>query len=422
MDIAIIGAGVAGLIAAHRLHPEHDITVFEADARVGGHTHTIDVSTASGDWAIDTGFIVLNDRNYPHFTALLGELGVPVQPTHMGFSVASTFEDFEYAGTPRGLVAQPTNLVRPRYHRMIADLLRFNRELQALLAGEEDGPSLGAYLDAGGYSDWFVQRLIVPQASAVWSADPAAMWDFPVRFLAEFFRNHGMLGFRGRPQWQTVVGGSRRYVDALVRPFAGRIHTSSPIAAVTRHADHVAVTPHGSAPLRFDEVVLACHADQARAMLTNPTDLEHELLGAFPFQANEAVLHTDAALMPRRRACWQAWNFHLLPEPKPVTTITYGMNHLQRLAAPEDFLVTLNLTERIDPAKVIATVPYAHPVYTRAGVAAQARHGEISGVDRIHYAGAYWRWGFHEDGVVSALNALELREQRVQGGAEVPVS
>jgi predicted NAD/FAD-binding protein len=419
MNIAIIGAGIAGLTAAHRLHPDHDITVFEAGDYVGGHTNTIDVSTASGEWAVDTGFIVLNDRNYPNFTQFLGELGVPTQPTHMGFSVTSDHEDFEYAGTPRGLFAQRRNLVRPQFHRMIADLLRFNREMNALLQSDTPGPSLGEYLDEGGFSEWFVHRLIVPQASAVWSADPAGMWAFPIRFLAEFFRNHGMLGFKDRPQWQTIIGGSARYVDAVVKPFADRVHTSTPIVAVTRHADHVAVTPRGGEALRFDEVVMACHADQARAMLTNPTDLEDELLSAFPFQANEAVLHTDASLMPKRRVAWQAWNFHLLAEPKPLTTITYGMNHLQSLPAPEDFLVTLNLTEKIDPSKIIETVQYTHPVFTHAGIAAQARHGEISGADRIHYAGAYWRWGFHEDGVVSALNALEQRERHARTRAGV---
>ncbi|MCW3040737.1 MAG: FAD-dependent oxidoreductase [Solirubrobacterales bacterium] len=418
-NIAIVGAGIAGLTAAHRLHPHHDVTVFEANDYVGGHTNTIDVSTASGDWSVDTGFIVLNDRNYPNFTSFLGELGVAIQSTHMGFSVASDHEDFEYAGTPRGLVAQPRNLTDPRYYRMIRELLRFNREMRELLESGADGPSLGEYLDRGGYGEWFVHRLIVPQASAVWSADPAGMWAFPVRFLAEFFRNHGMLGFKDRPQWQTIVGGSARYVDAVVKPFADRVHVSSPIEAVTRHHDHVAVTPRGAESLRFDEVVLACHADQARAMLTNPTDLEDELLAAFPFQANEAVLHTDSRLLPRRRACHQAWNFHLLEQPKPLTTITYGMNHLQRLAAPEDFLVTLNLTEKIDPAKIIRTISYAHPVFTREGVAAQARHGEISGADRIHYAGAYWRWGFHEDGVVSALNALEQRGRHARAKAGV---
>jgi predicted NAD/FAD-binding protein len=409
VHIAIIGSGIAGLTAAHHLWPEHAITVFEADDHVGGHTNTIDVRTDSGEWSVDTGFIVLNDRNYPHFTALLAELGVATQPTHMGFSVSSDFADFEYAGTPRGLICQRRNLLRPRFARMVSDLLRFNREMRALLEGEDPGLSLGAYLDAGGYSSWFVERLIVPQASAVWSADPAQMWDFPVRFLAEFFRNHGMLGFRDRPQWQTVVGGSARYVDALTAPFSHRIRTSTPVAAVTRYDGHVEVTPRGGDPEAFDEVVFACHADQALELLSDPTQAEAEVLGSFRYQANEAVLHTDTSLMPKRRAAWQAWNFHLLEQPKPLTTVTYAMNHLQSLDAPEDFLVTLNMSERIDPAKAIEAIVYTHPIFDRAAVAAQARHAEISGVDRTHYCGAYWRWGFHEDGVVSALDALARR-------------
>jgi predicted NAD/FAD-binding protein len=406
MKIAIIGAGISGLTTAHRLHPEHDVTVFEAGDHAGGHTNTIRVDRPDGTWNVDTGFIVLNDRNYPTFTALLDEIGVAAQDTHMGFSVSSDYEDFEYAGTPRGLYCQRANLVKPAFARMIGDLVRFNREMRALLASGADGPSLGDYLDGGGYSRMFVERLIVPQASAVWSADPAAMWAFPIRFLAEFFRNHGMLGFRDRPQWKTVVGGSASYVAALTAPFADRIRIATPVTAVTRHETHVAVTPRDGDPEAFDEVVLACHSDQALAMLTDPSTAEAEILGALPYQRNEAVLHTDERLLPKRAAARQAWNFHLLAAPKPLTTVTYSMNRLQRLSAPVEFCVTLNLTEKIDPAKIIRTIQYAHPVFTDAGVRAQARHHEINGVNRTRYCGAYWRWGFHEDGAVSADRAL----------------
>jgi predicted NAD/FAD-binding protein len=407
MKVAIVGAGVAGLTAASRLHPEHDVTVFEAAGYAGGHTNTIRVDRPDGTWNVDTGFIVLNDLNYPRFHALLREHDVAVQPTHMGFGVSADFEDFEYAGTPRGLVCQPRNLLRPAFARMVADLLRFNAGMRALLASSEPGPSLAEYLREGGYSRWFVERLIVPQACAVWSADPAAMWAFPARFLAEFFANHGMLGFRDRPQWQTVVGGSARYVEALTAPFAQRIRTDAAVRAVTRQDTHVEVIPAGGEPEAFDEVVLACHADQALAMLSDPSHAETAILGAFSFQANEAVLHTDARMLPRRAAARQAWNYHLLEQPKPLPTVTYSMNRLQRLAAPVEFCVTLNLTENIDPATVIRTIPYAHPVFTDAGVRAQARHGEINGVNRTRYCGAYWHWGFHEDGVVSALEAVD---------------
>jgi predicted NAD/FAD-binding protein len=266
--------------------------------------------------------------------------------------------------------------------------------------------SLARFVRDGGYSTWFIDRLIVPQASAVWSADPAAMWSFPVRFLAEFFANHGMLGFRNRPAWQTVVGGARRYVEAISRPFADRVRLATPVDALRRDRDGVTLrTRAGDAP-RFDEVILACHADQALAILEDASPAEREILTAFPYQANQAVLHTDGSLLPRRRAARQAWNYHLFAQPRGRTTVTYYCNHLQRLDAPEDFCVSLNMTGRIDPAKIIDAFDYAHPTYTAAALAAQARWSEISGQRRTRYCGAYWGWGFHEDGVVSALRAV----------------
>ncbi|MBJ7331420.1 MAG: FAD-dependent oxidoreductase [Solirubrobacteraceae bacterium] len=408
MKIAIVGAGVAGLTAAHRLHPTHDVTVFEAGDHAGGHTNTIDIEHDGRTWAVDTGFIVCNDRTYPNFLALLADLGVATQPTHMGFSVSADAEDFEYTGTPRGLFAQRRNLARPAFLRMVGELVRFNGDLQRLLASGDEGPSLAAMLADGGYSRFFVDRLIVPQVSAVWSADPAAMDRFPARFLAEFFANHGMLSLRNRPQWLTVRGGSRTYVDAIIARLGGeRVRLCTPVTSIARDEDGVTVTPQGGAPERFDEVVLACHSDQALALLADPSDAERDVLGAIAYQRNEAVLHTDSSLLPRRPAVRQAWNAHLLAEPKDRTTVTYWMNHLQHLDPGVDFCVTLNLTERIDPAKVLRVIDYAHPVFTAEAVAAQDRHGEISGVRRTHYCGAYWRWGFHEDGVWSALRAVD---------------
>jgi predicted NAD/FAD-binding protein len=408
MRIAIVGGGVSGLVAAQRIHNRHEITLFEAGEHLGGHTNTITVERASGTWHLDTGFIVLNDRNYPRFRELLGAAGVAVQPSHMGFSVKGEDEDFEYAGTPRGIFCQASNLRRAAFWRMIADLPRCNRALRAVLArpgGEER--SLAQFVHDGGYSRWFVERLIVPQASAVWSADPAQMWTFPVRFLAEFFANHGMLGFRNRPRWQTVVGGAHRYVQALSRPFADRIRLASPVESLRRDDVGVTLRLRGGRSERFDEVILACHADQALAVLEDPSELERELLGSFPYQPNEAALHTDAALLPRRPAARQAWNFHLFARPRAKTTVTYYVNHLQRLDAPEHFCVSLNMTDRIDPAKIIRTISYAHPVFTSAGLDAQGRWAQISGARRTRYCGAYWGWGFHEDGVVSALRAVE---------------
>ncbi len=412
MKIAIIGAGIAGLTAARGLDVDHEVTVFEAGTRAGGHTNTVLVDDpASGPLAVDTGFIVLNDRTYPGFTRLLSELGVATQPTHMGFSVSSGagLSDFEYAGTPRGLFAQRRNLASPAFLRMVAELLRFNRDLEAARAAGSD-LTLRELLRAGRYSSFFVERLIGPQVSAVWSADPEQLWSFPVRFLAEFFANHGMLSLRDRPQWQTVVGGSQTYVRAIEAQLTGAIRTQSAVVRLSRHDTHVEVlTAAGSET--FDEVVLACHSDQALALLSDPSPAEHEILGALPYQRNEAVLHTDARLLPRRPNARQAWNYHLLAQPKDRTTVTYWMNRLQRLSTPTTYCVTLNLTEQIDPARIISVHDYAHPVFTPAAVAAQARHGEISGTSRTHYCGAYWRWGFHEDGVWSAQQALLARER-----------
>ncbi len=415
MRIAIVGAGVSGLLAAHLLHREHEIVVYEAGSYAGGHTNTIRVDTEHQTHHVDTGFIVMNNRNYPNFTRLLEQLEVDTQPTHMSFSVKGEDEDFEYAGTPRGLFCQPRNLASPRFQRMIADLLRFNRELRQLLGREETGESLQDFLIRRRFSEVFVRRLIVPQVSAVWSADPRQIASFPVRFLAEFFSNHGMLGFRDRPRWATVAGGSVRYVETLTRPFADRIRLDSPVRSITRSGDRVEVTAEDRGGRRgardtqsFDQVVIATHSDQALALLSDPSERECAVLGAIPYQRNEAVLHTDSTLLPHRRGARAAWNFHLLREPKPLSTVTYYMNHLQRLHADRDFCVTLNRTEAIDPAKIIRTIPYYHPVFTPAGVAAQSQHGAIGGfASRTHYCGAYWGWGFHEDGVVSALRACE---------------
>jgi predicted NAD/FAD-binding protein len=407
MRIAIVGAGISGLATAHFLHDRHEITVFEAGRTAGGHANTVRVDTEDATHHVDTGFIVFNDRNYPNFERLLASLGVASQPSDMSFGV-SDGGDFEYNGaSPNGLFAKRAHLVTPWFHRMVADLVRFNREARALLAAGGEGPSLGEWLDELRFSRAFVDRLIVPQASAVWSADPRQMWAFPARFLVEFFANHGMLGFRSRPQWRTVVGGSRSYVDAVIRPFRNRLRLATPVAAIHRFDDHVTVTPRGGEPERFDEVVLATHSDQALAMLADATDREHEILGAIPYQRNEAVLHTDRRLLPRRRRAWASWNYHLLSEPTGMTTVTYHMNRLQSIAADREFCVTLNRTEAIEPAAILQTIAYEHPVFTSAGARAQARHHEISGRNRTQFAGAYWGWGFHEDGVVSALRVGE---------------
>lgn len=407
MKIAIVGTGISGLVAAHQLHREHEIVVYEAGERIGGHTNTVPVDGADGrrHW-IDTGFIVFNDRNYPNFEALLAELGVATQPSHMGFSVSDGYGHFEYSGTPRGLFARRSNLVNPTFIKMLLDWRRFNREAPRLIGRNGSAPSLGRWLEQRAYSRQFVERLIVPQAAAVWSADPEQMWDFPASFMAEFFDNHGMYTLRDRPRWRTVRGGSRSYVAAISAPWRERVRLRAPVRRIERLADRVRIEADGCESEDFDEVVIAAHSDQALAMLGDPSRAEREVLGAIPYQPNETVLHTDAALMPRRRAVWSSWNFHLPEGGSRGSTVTYWMNNLQRLGADRDYFVTLNRGDVIDPAKVLRRFSYNHPVYTAAGVAAQARHAEISNAGRrTHYCGAYWGWGFHEDGVVSALRA-----------------
>ena len=405
MKIAIVGTGIAGLVAAHRLHREHDVVVYEAAGRLGGHSHTVAVEDPAGQLAIDTGFIVFNDRNYPDFEALLAELGVASQPSHMSFSVSDERGRFEYAGTPWGLFARPAHLLSPSFLRMLRDWRRFNREARELIGMNGTAPSLGHWVEQRGFSRLFVEGLIVPQASAVWSADPEQMWSFPASFMAEFFDNHGMYSLRDRPRWRTVAGGSSAYVEAIAAPWRERVRLGAAVRRIERLPGGVRIEADGCESEEFDRVVIATHSDQALALLADPSQAEREVLGAIPYQANDAVLHTDRSLLPRRRAAWSSWNFHLGEEPPGRTTVTYWMNNLQRLRSRRQYLLTLNRSAAIDPARVLRRFHYDHPVYTAAGVAAQARHAEISGVRNTHYCGAYWGWGFHEDGVVSALRA-----------------
>jgi predicted NAD/FAD-binding protein len=420
--IAIVGSGIAGLLAASELRRAgHEVSVFEADERIGGHTNTVAVETEDGPIAVDTGFIVHNDRNYPNFERMLVELGVPTQPADMSFGVSDGDGLFEWAARgPRGIFARPQHLVDVRFIRMLRDLVRFNREARTLVGTNGDGPSLRDFLVDGEYSEYFIERLLVPQASAVWSADPEQMWSFPASFLATFFDNHGVLQLRNRPRWRTIPGGSKRYVDALTEPFRDRIRIASPVRRVRRDEDGGVSLLLDDGVASFDEVVIAAHSDQALAMLgEGATPQEREVLSAIPYQRNEAVLHTDTALMPRRRAAWASWNFHLLADPGGRSTVTYDMNRLQSLTARERYLVTLNRTRAIDPAKVIRVIDYAHPVYSNDGMRAQSRWAEVSGADRVHFCGAYWRWGFHEDGAWSALRVSAALGGRGPGLAPV---
>ncbi len=407
MRIAVVGSGVSGMVAAWRLHREHDVTVFEAGAHVGGHTNTRDVHWQGRDYAVDTGFIVFNDWTYPRFIALLNELGVPFQDSNMSFSLRDERSGLEYNGTSLNtLFAQRRNALRPSFIRMLTDILRFNKQSRGLLAGTDDSITLSDYLAANGYSRAFREQYIVPMGKAIWSATERGMLDFPARFFVDFFDRHGFLNVDNRPVWQVVNGGSREYMRKLAAPLHVRLNT--PVTAIRRDAAGVTISTAAGAE-RYDQVFIACHSDQALRLLQDPSPAEREILGAFPYQLNEAVLHTDERMLPRTPLARAAWNYHLLADAaaREPAALTYDMNVLQSLDAPVKFLVTLNRGRDIDPAKVIDTFTYHHPVYTPRGVAAQKRRAEISGVNRTFYCGAYWRYGFHEDGVVSGEWAVD---------------
>jgi predicted NAD/FAD-binding protein len=407
MKIAVIGTGIAGNVAARELCREHDVTVFEAGDHVGGHTHTHTIDDNGRSLAIDTGFIVFNDWTYPNFIALLDKLGVSSQPSEMSFGVKCERTGLEYKGhTLNTLFAQRRNLLRPSFHRMLRDIIRFNREAKSLLETSDDSLTLGDYLHGNHYSIAFIDYYIIPMGAAIWSAEPRRMLSFPATCFARFFANHGLLNIRNRPQWRVIRGGSRNYVDKLTAPFRQQIRLNTPVTGITRRATHVEVSSARYGMERFDHVFIACHSDQALAMLRDASPLEREVLGAIPYQHNDVVLHTDTSLLPRRRLAWSAWNYHRLAGDNAAVAVTYNMNLLQGLSTQQTYLVTLNNSAAINPDKIIKRLSYDHPVFTQDGIAAQQRQGEINGVRRSYFCGAYWRYGFHEDGVVSALNAL----------------
>jgi predicted NAD/FAD-binding protein len=412
MKVAIIGTGIAGNVAAYHLREEHDITVYEANAYVGGHTNTRDIDTADGPLPVDTGFIVFNNRTYPNFIKLLDELEVESLDSEMSFSVRRDRPSLEYNGsTLDGLFAQRRNVVRPSFLKMIRDILRFNREAPLFLEEERYDVTLGEYLDAGGYGRGFANDYLVPMGSAIWSAEPVMMREMPAHFFIRFFRNHGLLSLDDRPVWRVIKGGSREYVRRLVEGHRDRIRLNCPVRSVERRPDGVVIRAEGCEAEHFDAVFMACHSDQALALLSDPTETESEVLGAIPYQPNIAVLHTDDRMMPKRQRAWASWNYHMAGGDNERVTLTYHMNRLQRLTCDEQYFVTLNSAEMIDPGRIIAEIDYSHPVFTAEGVNAQARQEELNGANRTYFCGAYWRYGFHEDGVVSALSALRHFEQ-----------
>lgn len=414
MKIAIIGSGIAGLTSAYLLNRRHAITVFEASDWIGGHTHTVDVQVDGKSHAIDTGFIVFNDWTYPNFIRLLSQLGVGFKNTEMSFSVSDPASGVEYNGNNlNSLFAQRRNLISPKFWGMVRDILRFNREAlndlnQQRIARDM---TLGDYLKANGYSERFIQHYIVPMGAAIWSMSLHDMLGFPLQFFVRFFKNHGLLSISDRPQWCVIEGGSSRYVAPLSESFKQHIRLNCPVSRVVR--DATGVTLHSTAGAeRFDKVVFACHSDQALALLDEPTRVEQDVLGALPYADNDVVLHTDTRLLPKRPLAWASWNYRLGGPASQSAAVTYNMNILQGIQSDSTFCVSLNQTAAIDPNKILARYTYAHPQYSLAGTAAQARWEELLGANHSYFCGAYWANGFHEDGVVSALRvAREFGEQ-----------
>jgi uncharacterized protein len=399
--IAVIGTGIAGLLTAEQLCRHHDVVVFEADSRIGGHTHTVDVDSPNGKVAIDTGFIVCNDHSCPGFLALMQRIGVALRPTTMSFSMRCERTGLEYNGGGfNQLFAQRSNLLRPRFWGMLRDILKFHKLAPRFV---DTDASLRDVLQQGGFGQAFSEHYLIPMMAAIWSAEPARLMTMPARFFVRFFANHGMLQVKGRPQWMTVQGGSRSYLEPLSQPFVDRIRLQSPVTRVHRALDAVFVQTKGQAAERFDAAVIATHSDQALRMLADASDAERAVLAAIPYQENEVVLHTDTSLLPRRKRAWAAWNYHLHHHESTRATVTYCMNMLQGLAGDVTYNVTLNRSEAINPSKVLRRFTYHHPVFDAAGVAAQQRVPEINGNQRIWFAGAWTGFGFHEDGVQSAL-------------------
>ncbi len=421
MKIAVIGAGIAGNVAAYHLSRDHAVTVFEANQYLGGHSHTHDIDIGGQSLQVDTGFIVFNDRTYPNFIALLRELGVCWQPADMSFSVHCERSGFEYAGTNLNtLFAQRINLLRPSFYFFLRDILRFNREAQALLDRPDNSISLADFLRDCGFGQRFIDQYILPMGAAIWSMNTEQMLAFPAVFFLRFFSNHGLLSVNDRPQWYVIKGGSRAYVEKLTARYAQGVHKGTPVTAVRRFADFVEVVC-ADFRQRFDAVFMACHSDQALALLADPSLAETAVLSAIPYQKNNAILHTDQGLLPRRRRAWSSWNYRLPVKKSDAATVTYHMNRLQSLTSPVELCVTLNSHVDIPEASILKTMSYSHPVFTREGVAAQQRQGEINGQHRTFYCGAYWRYGFHEDGVVSALDALQHFNQWLNVSEQLPV-
>jgi len=410
MRIAVIGSGISGLVAAEHLHHRHDITVFEAGDHAGGHTNTIKVTVDGEEQHIDTGFIVYNEVHYPRFTELLRRFGVESQPTSMSFSVRDEASNMEYNGTSlNGLFSQRRNALRPSFLRMLLDILRFGREAPHLLeaSSPESELTVEEYVDRHGYSRYFVEHYLIPLGAALWSSPAKQFRTFPMAFVVAFLNNHCMLQIGGRPVWRVIKGGSFRYVQKLTAGFTDRIRTRCPVRAIRRTNLCVDIQTADGKFESFDHAVIACHADQALRLLADPKPIEQELLSAFPYQPNVAILHTDTSILPRNRRTWASWNTYMPTSDTGQVAVTYNMNILQSLQSRHTFCVTLNESDLIDESKIIRRIRYHHPIYTSRQAEAQSRHEAVACANRTSFCGAYWGFGFHEDGVRSAQTVCD---------------
>ena len=409
MRIAIIGSGISGLTAAYLLNHDHEITLYEANDHIGGHTHTHDIEIEGKIWAVDSGFIVYNERTYPNFIRILDELGVERKQTRMGFSVKSVSNDLEYAGhSLDGLFSQRRNLIRPSFWRMIKSILRFKKESEEQLNELPLDMTIGSFLEKNHYPSEFIEHFIIPMGAAIWSTMPNMMTEIPAVFFIRFFQNHGILAIKDKPTWWVINGGSKNYVKKMTAGFTDRIMVSTPVKRVKRNDSIEIIAGSPQHMTRFDAVVFACHSDQALALLADPSYAENEILRAITYQKNDVLLHTDHSVLPTRRKAWSSWNYQLDSDPERPVALTYNMNILQGLESSVTFCVTLNDPEAVSPDRIIKEITYHHPLITVESISAQKRKNEISGVNNTYYCGAYWHNGFHEDGVVSAMDACEL--------------
>jgi predicted NAD/FAD-binding protein len=421
MRIAVVGAGVSGLCVAYYLRAGHDVTVFEANDYAGGHTNTISVETEDQSLAVDTGFIVFNERTYPSFCKLLAELRVPSQPSDMSFSVRCDRSGLEYAGTGlNGLLAQRSNLLRPGFWRLVRDWRRFGQESQELLANRTESITVRDFFREHRYSREFREQYFLPIGSAIWSCPHDKLEEFPMRFIVDFYNHHGLLTLHDPPQWRVIRGGSKSYVQALLRRLSRPVQLNSQVRRVERTASGVSLHFADGSTQAFDHAVMASHADQSLRLLgENATPTEHKVLSAFPYEANTAVLHTDTSVLPRSRRAWASWNYRIPAASGEKATVTYNMNRLQGLRSDEVYCVSLNEEQQIDPRRVLRTIVYHHPVFSLSRVAAQRRHEELINHDGLSYCGAYWGNGFHEDGVNSALAVCRVLRGASQLSAAV---